>query len=57
MFIITAHQDQITHPLKNISIDDRGKGLFFSRYNIKFLERIGKEMYNKYKIRNLLLNF
>jgi len=22
MFIITAHQDQITHPLKNISIDD-----------------------------------
>jgi len=24
MFIITAHQDQITRPLKNISIDDRG---------------------------------
>ena len=23
MFIITAHQDQITRPLKNISIDDR----------------------------------
>jgi len=22
MFIITAHQDQITRPLKNISIDD-----------------------------------